>query len=61
MFILIATAVVAGFVGIGIGVAEGSAAVIVGSLALSAIATFFGINLRRRVLSNATPVTKETD
>ncbi|KGI85019.1 MULTISPECIES: hypothetical protein [Exiguobacterium] len=55
MFVLIATAVVAGFVGIGIGVAEGSAAIIIGSLALSGIATFFGINLRRRVLSDRRP------
>ena len=52
MFVLISAAVVAGFVGIGVGVAEGSAAIIFGSLALSGIATFFGINLRRRVLSN---------
>ncbi|MCC5891333.1 DUF5325 family protein [Exiguobacterium sp.] len=52
MFVLIAIAVVAGFVGIGVGVAEGSAAIIIGSLALSAVATVFGINLRRRILSN---------
>ncbi|WP_214817375.1 YlaF family protein [Exiguobacterium sp. s131] len=52
MFVLIATAVVAGFVGIGIGVAEGSAAIILGSLVLSGIATFFGIQLRRRILSD---------
>lgn len=51
MFVLIATAVVAGFVGIGIGVAEGSAAITLGSLVLSGIATFFGIQLRRRILS----------
>lgn len=55
MFILIATAVVAGFVGIGVGVAEGSVAIILGSLALSGIATFFGINLRRQVLLNRRP------
>ena len=55
MFVLISTAVVAGFVGIGIGVAEGSAAVLLGSLALSGIATYFGINLRRRVLENRRP------
>ncbi|MCT4781852.1 MULTISPECIES: DUF5325 family protein [Exiguobacterium] len=55
LFVLIAIAVVAGFVGIGVGVAEGSAAIIIGSLALSAVATFFGINLRRRVLSNRRP------
>ena len=52
MFLLIAMAVVAGFVGIGIGVAEGSAAIILGSLVLSGIATFFGIQLRRRILSD---------
>lgn len=51
MFVLIAIAVVAGFVGIGIGVAEGSAVIILGSLVLSGVATFFGINLRKRVLS----------
>ncbi|ACQ71709.1 MULTISPECIES: hypothetical protein [Exiguobacterium] len=51
MFVLIATAVVAGFVGIGIGVAEASAAIILGSLVLSGVATFFGIQLRRRILS----------
>ncbi|WP_167615659.1 MULTISPECIES: DUF5325 family protein [Exiguobacterium] len=55
MFVLIAIAVVAGFVGIGIGVAEASTAIIVGSLALSAVATFFGINLRRRVLADRRP------
>lgn len=55
MFVLISAAVVAGFVGIGVGVAEGSAAIIFGSLALSGIATFFGINLRRRVLANRRP------
>ena len=52
MFLLIAMAVVAGFVGIGIGVAEGSAAIILGSLVLSSVATFFGIQLRRRILSD---------
>ncbi|MEW8966611.1 MULTISPECIES: DUF5325 family protein [Exiguobacterium] len=52
LFVLIAIAVVAGFVGIGVGVAERSAAIIIGSLALSAVATYFGINLRRRILSN---------
>ncbi|WP_214819558.1 MULTISPECIES: DUF5325 family protein [unclassified Exiguobacterium] len=52
MFLLIAMAVVAGFVGIGIGVAEGSVAIILGSLVLSGVATFFGIQLRRRILSD---------
>ncbi|MFN4215754.1 MULTISPECIES: DUF5325 family protein [Exiguobacterium] len=55
MFVLIAIAVVAGFVGIGVGVAEGSAAIIIGSLALSAVATVFGINLRRRILTDRRP------
>ncbi|MGA9468294.1 MAG: DUF5325 family protein [Exiguobacterium marinum] len=52
MFLLIALAVVAGFVGVGIGVAEGSTAIILGSLVLSGVATFFGIQLRRRILSD---------
>ncbi|WP_214739906.1 MULTISPECIES: DUF5325 family protein [unclassified Exiguobacterium] len=52
MFLFVALAVVAGFVGIGIGVAEGSAAIILGSLALSGVATYFGIQLRRRILSD---------
>ncbi|WP_214776717.1 DUF5325 family protein [Exiguobacterium sp. s22] len=52
MFLFVALAVVAGFVGIGIGVAEGSTAIILGSLALSGVATYFGIQLRRRILSD---------
>ena len=52
MFLFIALAVVSGFVGVGIGVAEGSAATILGSLVLSGVATYFGIQLRRRILSD---------
>lgn len=54
-FVLVAIAVVAGFVGIGIGVAEGSPIIIVASIILSAAATVIGINLRRRILSKRRP------